>query len=563
MTAGYIFSKVCARGGLNVFTATEYPSLIRGGHNIYHVRVEERELTSPIVLVDLLVALNKETIDLHKGELTHGGAIVYDEGTKLEEGEVRPDVLLYPIPLQKYAREIGEAKVMMNAVALGASVALVDYDFDLLARVMRETFGGKKGEEIADANTKAARAGYDYIREHFQPAFGHRLKRVEALRRMLINGNEAMAIAAIRAGCKFFTAYPMTPISSLLQYMAANGRAYNIVVKQPEDEISVINTAAGASFAGARSMVATSGGGFSLMVEALGMIGGAEVPMVILEGQRPGPSTGMPTWTEQGDLKFVLSASQGEFPRVVIAPGDPAECFYTTMDAFNIADKYQLPVILVSDKYLAESARTMVPFDEKGIGIERGAIATEDVLAATKDYRRYRPTDSGVSLRSLPGQRGGEHVATGEEHDEYGNLEEDAENRKRQMEKRMRKLEYVARELPEPKVYGAGDSDITIVGWGSTKGPILEAMRYLEADGIRARFLHLVYLFPFPGAKVAQVLDSSRASFMVENNKTAQMAGVIREYTGRKVQHNILKYDGRSFYPHEIYDAVRRVLHGH
>jgi len=197
MTAGYIFSKVCSRGGLNVFTVTEYPSLIRGGHNIYHVRVEERELTSQIALVDLLVALNKETIDLHKGELTRGGAIVYDEGTKLEEGEVRPDVLLYPIPLQRYAREIGEAKVMMNSVALGASVALVDYDLDLLAQVTRETFGGKKGEEIADANIKAAKAGYDYIREHFKPAFGHRLRRVDALRRMLVNGNEAMAIGNV------------------------------------------------------------------------------------------------------------------------------------------------------------------------------------------------------------------------------------------------------------------------------------------------------------------------------------------------------------------------------
>ena len=563
MVTGQVFSRIFSRSGFYVFDYVEYPSLIRGGHNSYHVTVSEEECFSPKKSVDLLVALNKDTIDRHKDALTPGAAILYDE----EEMEISPEafssqgIKLYPVALAKLAKEAGGEKLMRNTVALGASLAIVGYDLDVLAEILEDVFK-RKGEEVVKVNVDVARAGFDYVRRNFPGDSGHKLKKVSSLKRLLLNGSEAIGLGAINAGCKFCAAYPMTPASGVLHYLASQEKKFNLVVKHAEDEIAVINMAAGASFAGARTIVATSGGGFSLMVEGLGMAACAEVPLVIVESQRPGPSTGMPTWTEQGDLKFLLSASQGEFPRIVIAPGDLEECFYLTMEAFNVADKYQTPVMLLVDKYLTEGHAAVESFDTSRVKIDRGLLLGREELAGNKDFKRYEITPSGVSVRSLPSQEGGIFNANSDEHTEYGFSSDDPEVRIKMMDKRMRKLDSLAKELPPPKLHGPKEAQDTIVGWGSTKGPILGALKLLEGERIEARFLQLTYLSPFPSEFVKEILEKSRKVIIVENNRTGQLAGLIREKSGMDIESKVLKYDGRPFFPRELGERLKKVLKG-
>lgn len=563
MSAGLIFSKTCSRGGLYVVDTNEYPSLIRGGHNTHQVRVSNKEIYSLEKKVDLLVALNRETIDMHKDELTSGGGIIYD-GEKINIGTQelgKDDINFYSVPLNRLVKEAGGIEVMRNNVALGASVALLDYDFKILAGVIRDTFK-RKGEKIIQKNLASAKAGYDYVIDQ-NYNFGYKLEKITAIdtqSRMVITGAEAISMGAIKAGCKFYAAYPMTPASPILHFMAANERRFNLVVKHSEDEISAIIMAIGAAFAGVRAMTATSGGGFSLMVEGLGLAAMTETPLVVVEGQRPGPSTGMPTWTEQGDLKFLLNASQGEFPRVLIAPGDMEECFYETINAFNIAEKYQMPVIILIDKYLSESHMTTEFFSESGIKIDRGKLLSDGDLEKLAKFNRYEITEDGISPRTIPSQKGGISKVNSDEHDEFGFSSDDPEIRIKMMDKRFRKLGALNNaSLKEPKLYGKEDAEINIIGWGSTKGPILEAMKLLENDGIETNFLHLVYINPFPTSTVSKVIEKAKKTFIVENNKTAQMASLIRQHTGIEINNKILKYNGRPFFPNEIYDGIKGV----
>jgi len=563
MTTGLIFAKVCSRAGLHVFDHAEYPSLIRGGHNTYQVNAGSEEVFSHVRNVDLLVALNKETIDRHLEELTHGGGIIYDED-KIplnKEGLRREDIRLYPVPLLRLAEESGGRRVMINSVALGASVGLIDFDFGMLSLVIRDVFRGKAKETI-EFNIKAARLGYDYVKSKgFEKDFGRKLPKVGGKKRMLLTGNEAVVLGAIKAGCKFYAAYPMTPASSILHLMASQERYFNLVVKHTEDEIAAINMVIGASFAGVRAMTATSGGGFSLMSEALGLAAMTETPIVVVLCQRPGPSTGLATRTEQGDMKFVLHASQGDFPRFVIAPGDVEECFYKTIEAFNLAERYQCPVILVLDKYLSESHKTADKFDVSRVEIDRGLLLSDKELEKIAQFKRYKFTETGISPRTIPSQKGGIFTATGNEHDETGYLCEDKIVRTKMMDKRFRKFEQAEREIPEPNLYGSKDAEVTIIAWGSTKGPIKEAVRLLDRDGIKANFLQITYISPFPSNTVSKTIESSKVTVIVENNKTAQLGGLIGEKTGKEIGHKILKYDGRQFFPTEIYQRIKEVLH--
>ncbi len=563
MATGLIFSQSCTRGGLYVFDINEYPSLIKGGHNTLQVRVADRNVHSQSKNVEVLVALNKETVLMHWEELSNGGGVIYDsdEGD-LDRQEFRSDICFYPVPFKQIIEEIGALSIMKNNVALGASIALVDYDFDILAGVIKDTFG-RKGEKIIIDNIKAARAGFDYIKKNFPDDFGYRLRKAGEPGRMLLTGNDAICMGAIQAGCKFYAAYPMSPASSILHLMAANERRFSLVVKHTEDEISAINMAIGAGFAGVRAMCATSGGGFCLMSEGYGLAGMIEVPIVVVNAMRPGPSTGMPTWTEQGDFKFILSASQGDFPRIVLAPGDVEECFYLTAEAFNIAERYQNPVIILTDKYLAESHQSLDRFDTGRVDIDRGLYASPEELAASDDktfFKRYRFTGNGISPRTIPGMKKGIYTATCDEHDEEGVITEDIENRVMIMQKRMRKQETLEKELKPPELVGPVDADITIIAAGSTKGAITEAIMMLENDGISVNFLRIVYLSPFPAEKVTEVIDSARKTAVVENNFTGQLADIIREKTGRSVNEKILKYDGRPFYPEDIYSAVKEAV---
>lgn len=565
--SGFLFAKACMRGGLHVFGTNDYQSLIRGGHNFYIVRASEQEVYSHSDDVNLLVALNAESVMLHKDNLVKGGGIICDaDDVELTPEKLgKTDLRLFPIPLRKIVVE--ELKqphnlIMRNTVALGAAIAVTDYYFGLLEEILKDTFN----PDVAEINVKAARVGYDYVRQRFEDGFEFTLKKTEAPGKhgIFLSGNEAVGLGALRAGCKFFASYPMTPTTGLLHFMTQNERDFNMIAMQPEGEIAVINMIAGAAFAGARAMTSTSGGGFCLMSEGLGMTGMTETPVVVMVGQRPGPSTGLPTYTAQGDLRFVIHASQGEFPRIVIAPGDIDECFYETERAFNWAEKYQLPVILLTDKYVLESEASTEPFDMDRVKVERGLLI-EEQYKGEGEYDRYEVTETGVSLRAIPATKNAIIHANSDEHSEKGITSENPLVTTTMTDKRMRKLHTIKQEMEErnvetAKFYGPGEAKATVVSWGSTKGPIRETMRLLNAEGSVLNFLQVLYLQPFPRAKVEQALGKAKTTIVVEHNSTSQLASLIRDQTLRNVDHKILKYDGRPFSPIELANRLREVL---
>ncbi len=561
--SGFLFAKACLRGGLYVFGANDYQSLIRGGHNFYIVRADTEEIYSQADTIDLLIALNKETILLHKDELVPHGGIIYDgDQTSISLEELgRDDIELYSVPLRKIVKELNGPQIMENTIALGAANALLNYDPEILNEVLRDTFKPK----TAKLNIDAAKRGYDYARTNYGENFGIRLEKTNSAgkQKILLTGNEAVGLGAIRAGCKLYAAYPMTPATSVLHFLAPLDREHNMVVIQVESEIAAVNMVAGASFAGVRSMTATSGGGFCLMSEGVGMIGMTETSPVILLVQRPGPSTGLPTYTAQGDLRFAIHASQGEFPRVVIAPGDVEETFYRTMEAFNLAEKFQIPAIIISDKYLAESHGAAEPFDQNRIGIDRGQLITEDEYNGEEEYKRHKFTEDGISPRAMPGTKGAIVRTNADEHNEMGYTTEDPMLSTKMADKRFKKLDALTKELEnyeKTKLFGPEEADATILAWGSTKGPIREAMKLLSKEGVKVNYLQIVYLTPFPVAEVQKILKSAKKTIVVENNKTSQLTSLIREHLLTDVDHKILKYDGRPFNPEVLSQKIKEVL---
>ncbi len=560
MASGLMVTKTFSRGGLHVFDTIEYPSLIRGGHNTYLVRTADREVHAHTGYIDMLVALNEETIHLHKEEMSQTGCIIFD-GKEEPEGRfgVHADISLFPIPLTEMIKSLGGKPIMRNTAALGATIALIGYDITILEGLMSDMFQ-HKGDKMVLDNIRIVRAGYDFMMDNHPGGSGMIVNPLDDSRKPVLTGNDAVGLGALAAGCKFYSAYPMTPASGLLHFLAAEEKNHNLVVKQTEDELAAVLMAIGASHAGVRAMTATSGGGFSLMTESLGLAAMTETPLVIMEGQRPGPSTGLATRTEQGDLRFVMHAAQGDFPRVVMAPGDVKECFWAAGQAFNLAEKYQIPVIILTDKFLTENHRTVEGFN--AMTIDRGLLLDPEEMDVHSDYKRYEITESGVSPRVLPGHTNGIYNANSNEHDEYGVDQEDPGNRTAMMDKRMRKLEHILEELEEPVLYGPVESDVTLISWGSTKGPILEAMMLLEQNNIRVNFLQILYLLPFHAEQVARIMNNAGRTICVENNKGAQLAGVIRERTGLAVDEKLLKYSGRMFTPGEIAGGVMEMI-GH
>jgi len=563
MTAGGIFAKSCSRGGLYVYGYPEYPSLIRGGHNTFHLRIEDKPIHSQIDMVDILIALNAETITYHMNEMRSGGAILYD-GDEIDISKmqgIRDDVKMLSVPLAKLTTNVAAQRVMRNMVAIGASFGLVDYDFDQVKNVISERFK-KKGDEIVKENVDAAKAGYDYVKENY-PGFDRKLEKTDMETKMILSGNQAFATGAVKAGCKFISSYPMTPATSILQGIAAASKKYDIVVKQTEDELAAISMAIGANHVGVRAMACTSGGGFALMTEALGLAGMTETPLVIVNSQRPGPSTGLPTWTGQGDLRMMLHASQDEFPRIVIAPGDAQEAFYAMHHAFNLAEKYQLQVLILSDKYLSESYNTFEKFDLSKLKIDRGKLLSdEEAESQTQDRKRFKFTDDGVSPRWVPGQKGGVYTITGNEHEETGLISEDPVNRIKMVDKRDQKLETAKADMPSPRLYGSKDADLTLVAWGSTKMPIMQALEFIENKTemkAKVNFLHVQYIWPFSN-EIEKILKASKKTMILEANKSGQFANLIRENTGLKMDYKFVKYDGRPFFPEEILNKVCEVL---
>ncbi len=566
-TMGQMFSRACTQSGLYAFGYVEYPSLIRGGHNTAMVRVGSNPVHSHSDKVDMLLALNKETVDLHVHEMSVGGVIIYD-GENVILSEKREDVLYASIPLGKITKELGAQALMRNTVALGASFGMMKYDFKYLEKVLADTFG-RKGQEVVDYNVKVARTGYDYAIANFgdKVKIGENIQPIEgAATKIVLSGNEAIAIGAIKAGVKFMAAYPMTPITTVMLMIAKYGVKYGIVMKHSEDEIAAVNMAIGAAHMGVRSMTATSGGGFALMTEALGMAGITETPLVVIEGMRPGPSTGLPTWTDQADLRFVMHASQGEFPRVLFAPGDVDECYNMTIKAFDLAEKYQMLCMIITDKYLGESVMTTVPFDHKNYKPDRGQLISRAEAEKMEDgkYKRFEFTESGVSKRAVPGTPNCVYAVSTDEHNETGDLDEGADNRNKMVEKRDRKLQTLKKEslkeIDMLQLHGAIDADLTIVSWGSTKGPILEALDLAEEQGKKVNFLQIKCVLPFPTEEVKKVLTGAKKLLMLETNFESQMSGVIAQNTGILIQDKLLRYDGRPIHPAQILEKICQTI---
>jgi len=554
-TIGFTLAKTLSRAGLYVFADQDYESRVRGGHNFYRVRAADNEVLALSERLDVLIAIDQNTVDLHQGEVKKDGMIIFDPD-RLKIGDNKVNTL--GIPLEKLAEEKASNKLMANSVAVGAAIAVGGYQFELLGQVLKEHFA-HLGKDVAEANVRAAKAGYEHARQQKPKAIRHRISPTNSGKKMmLMNGNEAIALGAMAAGCKFMAAYPMTPASSIMEYIADKGRKYNIVMVQPEDEIAAINMAVGAGFAGVRAMTATSGDGFALMTEGLGLAGITETPVVIVIAQRPGPAVGLPTRTEQGELKFAIYGGPGEFPSVVLAPCTVEDAFGTTVRAFNLAEKYQLPVIILTDHHLASSYQTVPKFDLSKVTIDRGQLISEADANKLTEYKRHRFTKSGISPRLIP-MRGKALVVTdSDEHDENGHMIEDAKIRSRMMLKRLKKIEGAKKELAAPSFHRTPNAKATLVGWGSTYGAIKEAASLLEDSGRSVNVLQLNELWPFPAQAVASALRKTKRSIVIENNATGQLAHLIRAETGVKVSGDVLKFDGRPFSPAHIAGEVKK-----
>lgn len=536
-TFASILEKTLKRCGYYVFTYRDYMSRVRGGHNFTQIRFSNKPVFTYTNKVDLIFPINKETIEIHSFRLKKGGVIVCDQ--EIAEGKN-----IINIPIKKILKEIQNLRVY-NTVGLGAIIKYFGLPIHIPEKLILELFKGKK--EIANINLLALRAGYKALDEK------HKLESLED-NKIIINGNQALALGAIAAGCKFYCGYPMTPFTSILSYLAKKSNEMGIMVEQAEDELAALNMALGASYAGVRAMTGSSGGGIALMVESLSLAGIVELPVVLVNAQRAGPATGMATRTEQSDLRFVIHAGHGEFPRMVIALRSPEDAFYQTARAFNIADKYRIPVILLTDLYLADYTQTIEPFDFQRIKINRYI----DDSCGGEAFKPYKLTENGISPRIIPGQIPGKVVLVdSHEHDEFGHITEDSELRVKMMDKRMKKLEGLREEVEEPWQIGDKEPENLIVCWGSTYGAVREVVERCNEEGISMGALIFGDIWPFPKEKLISLGKLTNKIIDVEQNKTAQLDSLIREETPYKPNHKILKYDGRPFSGDELYERIK------
>jgi 2-oxoglutarate ferredoxin oxidoreductase subunit alpha len=565
--SGDSLAKSGGRLGLHVYAYNCYQSIVRGGHIWLKVRIGEDKVYSHGDKLDALIALNQDSLERHASEVGDGGVIVFNSDKfKLDPSLVRKGVQVLPLPMSQVTAEVVKQHgplqaIMQNTVAVGAVLKLANLGIEEAHGLMEETFG-HKGQKVVDLNTSLLKAGFDYADKNAKP-FTKEWK-FSKIRRPFLTGNEALAIGAAAAGCKFYSAYPMTPASTILHWMANHVQDTGICVKQGEDELAVMNMTVGAGIAGARSMCATAGGGFALMTEALGMAGIMEVPMVCVEVQRGGPSTGLPTKTEQADLFQCFGASQGEFPRLIVAPRDTVDCYKTAIDSFNWADRFQMPVVIMSDLLLSEHPETVdAEVFTAPVTIDRGEMVTEWNESQGK-YKRFRFTESGVSPRALPGTKNTTYVSASDEHDEESILISDmftaAPVRRVGMQKRMKKLDNLLKELPPPVLEGPADADVTLVCWGSTYGVVREAAELLTAQGIKTNYIVGKYIYPFHAKEFTEILSKCKKKISVEVNFTSQFAQFLRSYTGIGMDAHINKYDGEPLEPLHIVEEVKDIV---
>ncbi|HWX93984.1 MAG TPA: 2-oxoacid:acceptor oxidoreductase subunit alpha [Terriglobales bacterium] len=565
-TPGDIFAKIFSRRGLHLNAYNAYQSIIRGGHTFLTIRTGPEKVTNMGDRIDLLIPLNQDAMDRHLGLLTNGAACIYNADT-IKPGAAAEGVALCPLPVSKLA-DISRNKVAQNTLAVGAGLSMMGIGFQSLEQVLSEQFK-KKGDAVVSENVGIARAGYDYATANFK-SFAWPLP-LTGKRYAVLSGNTAMAMGGAAAGVKFYCAYPMSPSTGVLHWMASHARKAGIMVRQVEDEIGVVNMAIGAAHAGVRSMCATSGGGFALMSEGLGLSAMMETPVVVIDCQRAGPSTGVPTKTEQGDLWQMLGAAFGDYPRAIAAPLDIGDCFKIIPEMFNIADRFQCPGIVLCDLLLSEGRLSVDPEDlDFAPVVDRGELITTAPADSGSNgegaYKRYKFTASGISPRAVPGVPGHTHTAASDEHDEDGVLISDEftnpTKRRAMMEKRMRKVAGIEAAVPPPALSGPREADVTLIGWGSTNGVIAEACEILNDQGISANQLQIRWLVPLHGEAILNTLKNARHTIIVENNYSGQFARYLRSETSFVPNGHIRKYDGEPFMPHHIVAAVKEQLGG-
>jgi len=608
-TASTIFGRACGYGGLYVFGRREYHSNIKTMHSYFHQRVSKQPTLANISDVDLLAAFDAETVVRHVDEVVSEGGIIVDSRdlnvnalneipTFSEEykdqirafikensiGETVSDFLdyakkktiqIYPVPYMDLLEQIGKAvkieKIsalsrMINVLTIGISFALLKYDKKLVEDAIKATFH----EKIVGMNITAVDYAYDYAEKNLNVNnFKHKLEKLDNSEpRIFLTGNQAVAMGKVLGGCRVQTYYPITPAADESEYLESHQILKTrkgeeaIVVIQTEDEIAAVNSASGACLAGARAATSTSGPGFSLMAEGLGWAGNNEVPLVITYYQRGGPSTGQPTRHCQQDLRFAIHAAHGEFARIILASGDIRECFFDAAEVFNLAEKYQVPVIHLLDKAMANCSQTYPVFDYASVKLDRGEIVSEKDLEG-KEYKRFKFTETGVSPRAFLGTKNAVQWCTGDEHNESGNINEEPIIRRKMMEKRVGKLDLIDKEVPlEMKVnfFGDKDSENIVVSWGSPKGAIIEALNQLKDEGLSLGYIQVRMIHPLPSAYLKQMLQGKKRIIDVEDNMTAQLGGIITQYTSVKPNFYVLKYTGRPMMTTEVYQAIKKII---
>ncbi|MEK4629445.1 MAG: 2-oxoacid:acceptor oxidoreductase subunit alpha [Solibacillus sp.] len=559
-STGEIFSMAMNRLGYFLYGYRHFSSRIKGGHTNNKITVRPTEVRSIADDLDILVAFDQETIDVNYKELTASSIILADAkfDPKNPEDSKAP---LYAVPFTEIAAELGTS-LMKNMVAIGATAALLNLNEEVFQSVVDEIFG-RKGEEVVAKNIEAIKRGREAISDQIGDRVGAwEVAPADGKRRMFMIGNDAVALGALAAGSRFMAAYPITPASEIMEYMIKKLPLVGGAVIQTEDEIAAATMAIGANYGGVRAFTASAGPGLSLMMEAIGLSGMTEQPLVIFDTQRGGPSTGLPTKQEQSDLMAMLYGTHGEIPKVVIAPSTMEEAFYDTIQAFNIAEELQLPVIVMTDLQLALGKQSVEPFDYSKIEIRRGKIVSQVEDEETKEYfKRYENTEDGVSPRILPGTKGGIHHVTGVEHDETGKPSEATGNRRTQMDKRMRKLDALNFKNPVYVNAPYEEADILLVGFNSTRGALEEVQEALNAEGVKANHAHIKLVHPFPVEEMAALVEKAKKVIVVENNATGQLANIMKMNIGGHTKtKSILKYDGTPFLPRELTNLVKEEI---
>ena len=559
-TPGTMLAQVCVRRGLHIYAYNAFQSIVRGGHILLTLRISDEELYTHGDSLDILVCLNQDTMDRHLELMGPGTQVIYNSDS-IEPGQARDGAQLCPMPIAELTNN-SRNKLYQNTVALGVIMNLLGLDFSVLQDSITRQFL-RRGQDVVDENVGVARAGYEHALANFA---ARDVSAPEGPKPLAVwTGNDALAMGGAAAGVKFYAAYPMSPSTGVLHWMANNARDLGIMVRQVEDELGVANMVVGAAHAGCRAMCATSGGGFALMEEAIGMAGMMEMPAVFIDVQRAGPSTGVPTKTEQGDLWQILGGSQGDYERIIVAPTDALDAFNTVIELFNLVDKYQCPGIVLTDLLISEGTFSVAPDDiNLHPKIDRGELITEH--SGTDGYMRYKVTESGISPRALPGLEGYIHIVATDEHDENSLLISDEftnpPKRRKMVEKRARKLSDMLEVVPPPKLDGPADADVTLVGWGSSYGVIKEAAEQLREQGVSVNHLQVKWIVPLHGEELTNIITAAKKAIIVENNFTGQFYRYLRSETGLSVDGHIRKYDGEPFMPHHIVNGVMELIAG-